>query len=47
MKELREFMFKNIYLSEELKVERNKAKFILEQLINHFIKIQKKCQSFI
>ena len=39
MKELRAFMFKNVYLSEELKVERTKAKFILEQLINHFMKM--------
>jgi len=36
MRELREFMFKNIYLGDTLKVERNKAKFILEQLIKHF-----------
>jgi dGTPase len=36
MRELREFMFKNIYLGDTLKVERNKAKFILQQLIKHF-----------
>src|SRR5471030_2011433 len=36
MIELRQFMFKNIYLGDTLKVERNKAKFILEQLIKHF-----------
>ncbi|WP_297427035.1 deoxyguanosinetriphosphate triphosphohydrolase [Clostridium sp.] len=36
MVELREFMFKNIYLGDTLKVERNKAKFILQQLIKHF-----------
>jgi dGTP triphosphohydrolase len=36
MRELREFMFKNIYLGDTLKVERNKAKFILEQLIKYF-----------
>ncbi len=36
MRDLREFMFKNIYLGDTLKVERNKAKFILEQLIKHF-----------
>ena len=35
MRELRAFMFKNIYLSEELKEERSKAKFILNELINH------------
>ncbi|MEO2507131.1 deoxyguanosinetriphosphate triphosphohydrolase [Clostridium paraputrificum] len=38
MRELRAFMFKNIYLSEELKEERNKAKFILNELINHYMK---------
>ena len=37
MRELRAFMFKNIYLSNELKGERNKAKFILNELINHYI----------
>ena len=37
MRELRAFMFKNIYLSEELKGERNKAKFILNELINHYM----------
>ncbi|OOM75105.1 deoxyguanosinetriphosphate triphosphohydrolase [Clostridium puniceum] len=36
MRELREFMFKNIYLGDTLKAERNKAKFILEQLIKYF-----------
>ena len=36
MRELREFMFKNIYLGDTLKVERNKAKFILQQLIQYF-----------
>lgn len=38
MTELRQFMFKNIYLGEILKVERDKAKFILEQIINYYIK---------
>ena len=38
MIELREFMFKNIYLGDTLKVERNKAKFILKQLIKYFEK---------
>ncbi len=38
MIELRQFMFKNIYLGDTLKVERNKAKFILEQLIKYFEK---------
>jgi len=38
MIELRQFMFKNIYLGDTLKVERNKAKFILEQLVKYFEK---------
>ena len=38
MIELRQFMFKNIYLGDILKVERNKAKFILKQLIKYFEK---------
>ena len=36
MIELRRFMFKNVYHGGTLKEERNKAKFILEQLINYF-----------
>ncbi|MBD7909773.1 MULTISPECIES: deoxyguanosinetriphosphate triphosphohydrolase [Clostridium] len=38
MRELRTFMFKNVYLSDELKEERKKAKFVLEQLIKYFMK---------
>jgi dGTPase len=38
MIELRQYMFKNIYLGDTLKVERNKAKFILQQLIIYFEK---------
>ena len=38
MAELRKFMFKNIYLGDVLKVERDKAKFVLENVINHFYK---------
>jgi dGTPase len=38
MRELRNFMFQNVYLSSKLKVERDKAKFILEQLICYFLK---------
>lgn len=34
--ELRKFMFKNVYLGDILKVERNKAKFILENLTNYY-----------
>lgn len=33
---LRQFMFKNIYHDEVLKAERDKAKFILFQLLNHY-----------
>lgn len=36
MTELRRFMFKNVYLGDILKVERNKAKFILENIINYY-----------
>lgn len=36
MTELRSFMFKNIYLGDTLKVERNKAKFVLGELIKYF-----------
>ena len=38
MIELRKFMFKNIYLGEILKIERDKAKFILEHIINYYMK---------
>ena len=38
MRKLRDFMFKNVYLSEKLEDERIKAEFVLEQLINHFLK---------
>lgn len=37
MRELRAFMFKNVYLSPKLKDEREKAKFILRELINYFM----------
>lgn len=36
MIELRKYMFKNIYLGNILKVEREKAKFILQELINYY-----------
>ncbi len=36
MTELRRFMFKNVYLGDILKVERNKAKFVLENLIEYY-----------
>ncbi|SFC63155.1 deoxyguanosinetriphosphate triphosphohydrolase [Clostridium uliginosum] len=38
MIELRKFMFKNIYLGETLKVERDKAKFILKAILNYYNK---------
>lgn len=38
MTELRSFMFRNIYLGDILKVERDKAKFVLENLINYYYK---------
>lgn len=38
MVELRKFMFKNIYSGDILKVERNKAKYILGELIKYFSK---------
>ncbi|MGG7176509.1 deoxyguanosinetriphosphate triphosphohydrolase [Clostridium paraputrificum] len=37
MRELRSFMFKNVYLCDELKEERKKAKFILRQLIDYYM----------
>ena len=37
MRELRGFMFKNIYLGVALKEERKKAKFILGELINYYM----------
>ena len=38
LNKLRKFMFKNIYLGTHLKEERNKAKFVLEQLVNYYVK---------
>lgn len=35
---LRKYMFDNIYNGEKLISERNKAKFVLEQVFNHYIK---------
>ncbi|AYE33348.1 deoxyguanosinetriphosphate triphosphohydrolase [Clostridium septicum] len=42
MNELRRYMFKNIYLGDILKQEREKAKFILSQLIEHYCKYPEK-----
>lgn len=36
--ELRSFMFENVYRGPILKKEREKAKFVLEQVFNHFFK---------
>lgn len=38
MRELRAFMFSNVYLGDMLKEERSKAKFILEELIEYYMK---------
>lgn len=38
MIELRGFMFERIYLGDMLKVEREKAKFVLESIINYYMK---------
>lgn len=38
MSQLRSYMFENIYKGETLKIERDKAKFVLEQVFNHFLK---------
>ncbi|ATD54714.1 deoxyguanosinetriphosphate triphosphohydrolase [Clostridium chauvoei] len=42
MTELRKYMFKNIYLGDFLSSEREKAKFILVQLIEHYCKYPEK-----
>ena len=46
MVELRRFMFKNVDHGETLKEERNKAKFILEGLINYFERYVEKMPEF-
>lgn len=42
MVELRRFMFANVYLGDTLKVERDKAKFILEQLLKYYCNHEEK-----
>lgn len=42
MVELRRFMFSKIYLGDVLKEERNKAKFILHQLLEYYCKNEEK-----
>lgn len=44
--ELRSYMFENIYKGDILKVERDKAKFVLEQVFNYFYKNPKKLPEF-
>ena len=39
---LRSFLFKNVYNGDVLKEEREKAKFVLEQVFNHFYKYPEK-----
>ncbi|MHC6179137.1 deoxyguanosinetriphosphate triphosphohydrolase [Clostridium sp. JNZ X4-2] len=43
---LRNFMFERIYKGDILKSERNKAKFVLEQVFNHFFKYPDKMPQF-
>lgn len=45
MNELRAYMFKNIYKGKTLKVERDKAKFILRQLLKYFTENPEKMPS--
>lgn len=40
--ELRTFMFKNVYLGDTLKVEREKAKFVLRNIIDFYMKNKEK-----
>ena len=44
--ELRNFMFENIYKGSVLKIERDKAKFVLEQVFNYFLKNPDKMPEF-
>jgi len=43
---LRSFMFKNVYSGSKLKIERGKAKFILEQVFLYFLKNKKELPKF-
>lgn len=38
MRELRAFMFNNVYLGDILKEERSKARFVLQELIDYYVK---------
>lgn len=46
MRALRNFMFENVYLSNELNNEREKAKFILRQLISYYMSNPEKMPMF-
>jgi dGTPase len=46
LQELRSFMFENVYKGDILKIERDKAKFVLEQVFNYFIKHPEKMPDF-
>jgi len=46
LQKLRNFMFENIYRGDILKVERDKAKFVLRQVFNYFLKNPKCMPSF-
>lgn len=46
LSELRSFMFENIYKGSVLKIERDKAKFVLEQVFNYFLKNPEKMPDF-
>ena len=46
LSELRNFMFEKIYKGDVLKVERDKAKFVLEQVFNYFLKYPEKMPPF-
>lgn len=43
---LRSFMFKNVYNGSKLRIEREKAKFILEKVFFYFIKNEKELPTF-
>ncbi|MGE5629139.1 MAG: deoxyguanosinetriphosphate triphosphohydrolase [Solirubrobacterales bacterium] len=43
---LRDFLFENVYKGNVLKVERDKAKFVLEQVFNYFFKNPDKMPEF-
>lgn len=46
LKELRMFMFERVYKGPILKEERDKAKFVLYQVFNYYLKNPNKMQEF-